>query len=133
MAQLLILTGPITLLLFIVLTIKVCIYTFGPARVPKSKSDRSRYLRLMYKVRRAYLYAWWIALIGIGGIVFLLGLLGSPTPTLRETIAGVLVGTMVIIVIGLARAELLLGRANLVRGGRESPSFRSLSENSGPV
>ena len=123
MTELLILTTSITLFLFVVLTVKVCKYRLGEARVAKSRSRKSRYLRLVHKAARIYLYAWTMAACGIAAVVLLVIVGQRPAAGNVETAVVSVLVTMGAVVWG----EILLARAELMRGGR---SYHGLSDNS---
>lgn len=128
MTELLILTTSITLFLFVVLTVKVCKYRLGEARVPKSRSRKSRYLRLIRKAARIYMYAWTAAACGIAAVILLVAFGQRPAAASIETaVVGVLVVTSFVTMAAVVWGEILLARAELMRGGR---SYHGLSENS---
>ncbi len=128
MTELLILTTSITLFLFVVLTVKVCKYRLGEAHVRKSRSRKSRYLRLMRKAARIYLYAWITAACGIVAVILLVVFGQRPAAASVETaVVGVLVTTSFVTMTAVIWGEILLARAELMRGGR---SYHGLSENS---
>jgi hypothetical protein len=128
MTELLILTTSITLFLFVVLTVKVCKYRLGEARVAKSRSRKSRYLRLVHKAARIYLYAWTMAACGIAAVVLLVIVGQRPAAGSVETaVLSVLVITSFVTMGAVVWGEILLARAELMRGGRR---YHGLSENS---
>ena len=128
MTELLILTTSITLFLFVVLTVKVCKYRFGEAYVPKSRARKSRYLRLMQKATRIYLCAWTAAAIGIAVVIALVIFGQRPTaPNVETAVVAVLLITSFVTMAAVVWGEILLARAELMRGGR---SYHGLSENS---
>lgn len=128
MTELLILTTSITLFLFVVLTVKVWKYRLGEARVSKSRSRRSRYLRLVRKAARIYLYAWITAASGIAAVILLVAFGQRPAGANIETaVVAVLVITSFVTMAAVVWGEILLARAELMRGGR---SYNGLSENS---
>lgn len=128
MTELLILTTSITLFLFVVLTVKVCKYRLGSAHLRKSHSRKSRYLRLMHKAARIYLYSWIVAACGIAAVILLVALGQRPAPSSIETaVVAVLVTTSFVTMTAVVWGEVLLARAELMRGGR---SDHGLSDNS---
>jgi hypothetical protein len=128
MTELLILTTSITLFLFVVLTVKVCKYRLGEVYVTRSRSRRSRYLRLMHKAARIYLYSWIVAGCGIAAVILLVIFGQRPAAANTETaVVGLLVTTSFVTMAAVVWGEILLARAELMRGGR---SYHGLSENS---
>ena len=129
MTELLILTTSITLFLFVVLTVKVCKYRLGEARIiNKPRSRKSKYLRLMRKAARIYLYAWIAAACGIATVVLLVIFGQRPAAAnVETTVVGVLVTTSFVTMTAVVWGEILIARAELMRGGR---SYHGLSENS---
>lgn len=128
MTELLILTTSITLFLFVVLTVKVCKYRLSEARVSRPRSRKSRYLRLMHRAARIYLYAWVTAACGMAAVTLLVIFAQRPVDASAETaIVGVLVTTSFVTMAAVVWGEILLARAELMRGGR---SYHGLSENS---
>lgn len=128
MTELLILTTSITLFLFVVLTVKVCKYYLGFARPSKSHSRKSRYLRLMHKAGRIYLHSWIAAACGIVTVMLLIAFGEHPAPsTIQTAIVAVLITTSFLTMAAVIWGEVLLARAELMRGGR---GYHGLSENS---
>ena len=128
MTELLILTTSITLFLFVVLTVKVCKYRLGEVYVAKPRARKSRYLRLIRKAARIYLFAWVAAGCGIAAVISLVILGQRPAATSVETaVVAVLVTTSFVTMAAVVWGEILLARAELMRGGR---NYRGLSDNS---
>lgn len=133
MARVVLVVAIVTLLFFIVLTVRVCQFSLGRRRVPEAQGRRSRYQRLICRARQLYLYTWWLAAGGIGGVVILVGFVELPASVSTEKLVLALAAVSLITAItGVVWGEVLLGRARLVRGGH-APGDRGLSENSTPA
>lgn len=133
MARIVLVVAIVTLLFFVVLTVRVCQFSLSRRRVPEAQGRRSRYQRLIRRAKRLYVYMWWVAAGGIGGVVTLLGFIEPPASIITEKLLLALAAvSLVATITGVVWGEVLLGRARLVRGGHV-PRDRNLSENSTPA
>jgi hypothetical protein len=82
----------------------------------------------MRKTARIYTCAWIAAACGIAAVILLVAFGQRPAGASIETaVVGVLAITSVVTMAAVVWGEILLARAELMRGGR---SYRGLSENS---
>lgn len=133
MARVVLVVAIVTLLFFVVLTVRVCQFSLGRRRVPGARGRRSRYERLLRRATQLYVYTWWLSAAGIAAAVSLVRFAELAASTTTEKLVLVLAAVSLIATItGVVWGEVLLGRARLVRGGHV-PRDRSLSEDSTPA
>lgn len=127
MARAVLVVAIVTLLWFVVLTVRTCQFSLSRRCAPEAQRRRSRYERLLGRATQLCVYIWWLSAAGIAAAVSLVRFAERPASTTTEKLVLVLAT-----ITGVVWGEVLLGRARLVRGGHV-PGNRSLSEDSAPA